>query len=114
MPRSNRSSRARRSGGPPGGARASKWQRAAGREPWSVERVLEPAPVVERAADGDWTVRHVRPANAVKDYTCPGCGRTIRPGTAHLVVWQQDSLLGARAAFEDRRHWHERCWRTRR
>ena len=84
------------------------------REPWSVDRVLEPAPTVERAPDGDWMVRHVRPANAVKHYVCPGCGRTIPPGTAHLVVWQQDSLLGSRTAFEDRRHWHDRCWRTRR
>ena len=49
-------------------------------------------------ADGDWLVRHVRPANAVKTYTCPGCGRSIPPGIAHLVVWQQDSLLGARSA----------------
>ena len=83
-----------------------------GGRPWG--RVLEPAPTVERSADGDWLVRHVRPANAVKTYTCPGCGRSIPPGIAHLVVWQQDSLLGARSAFEDRRHWHERCWRTRR
>ncbi|MFW3387041.1 UNVERIFIED_CONTAM: ATP/GTP-binding protein [Kocuria sp. CPCC 205274] len=113
MPRSNHSSR-RRHGGPGSGPRASKWQRGAAQEPWSVERVLEPAPTVERSSDGDWLVRHVRPANAVKTYTCPGCGRSIPPGIAHLVVWQQDSLLGARSAFEDRRHWHERCWRTRR
>ncbi|MFE7630721.1 ATP/GTP-binding protein [Kocuria sp. NPDC057446] len=111
MPRSNHSSRRRHGGA---GPRASKWQRGAVQEPWSVERVLEPAPTVERSADGDWLVRHVRPANAVKTYTCPGCGRSIPPGIAHLVVWQQDSLLGARSAFEDRRHWHERCWRTRR
>jgi hypothetical protein len=113
VPRSNHSSR-RRHGGPGSGPRASKWQRGAAQEPWSVERVLEPAPTVERSADGDWLVRHVRPANAVKTYTCPGCGRSIPPGIAHLVVWQQDSLLGARSAFEDRRHRHERCWRTRR
>ena len=40
-------------------------KRGAAQEPWSVERVLEPAPNVERSADGDWLVRHVRPANAV-------------------------------------------------
>ena len=110
MPRSNHSSR-RRHGGPGSGPRASKWQRGAAQEPWSVERVLEPAPTVERSADGDWLVRHVRPANAVKTYTCPGCGRSIPPGIAHLVVWRADGVRGDAADRAARRHWHTNCRR---
>jgi hypothetical protein len=50
-----------------------------------------------------WQVRAIQPANATKDYVCPGCNQAIRPRTAHVVAW--------RTGEEDlRRHWHQPCW----
>jgi hypothetical protein len=40
-----------------------------------------------------------------KPYRCPGCDLEVRPGTWHLVVVPQD-------APDERRHWHEGCWRV--
>jgi hypothetical protein len=40
-----------------------------------------------------------------KPYRCPGCDLEIRPGVWHLVVVPQD-------APDERRHWHEGCWRV--
>jgi len=68
---------------------------------------------VERGPDGEWTVRQVSAAAATKSYTCPGCRQEIPPGTAHVVAWRSDHLLGVDAAIEDRRHWHSGCWRAR-
>ncbi|MDT0167258.1 hypothetical protein Q9R32_17020 [Actinotalea sp. AC32] len=65
----------------------------------------------ESAADGDWTVQRVR--GGEKAYTCPGCRQLIPPGTAHVVAWAADGLLGPRAALDDRRHWHSACWQHR-
>lgn len=67
----------------------------------------------ESGPDGAWTVRTVGAAAATKSYLCPGCRQEIPVGTAHLVTWQQDSLLGEQAALEARRHWHTGCWRAR-
>jgi len=58
----------------------------------------------EQGKHGEWTVRVVR--EGAKDYVCPGCNQIIAQGSAHLVAWQPDSLLGAEA----RRHWHRPCW----
>ncbi|MBB4734959.1 hypothetical protein HDA30_000467 [Micrococcus cohnii] len=65
------------------------------------------------AGDGGWHVRQIPAWRAVKDYTCPGCGRTIRQGVAHLVAWRSDWIMGDEEAAADRRHWHPVCWRTR-
>ncbi|GGC12165.1 hypothetical protein [Cellulomonas carbonis] len=65
----------------------------------------------ESAADGDWTVQRVRGGD--KAYTCPGCRQQIPPGTAHVVAWAADGLLGPQAALDDRRHWHSACWQHR-
>lgn len=57
---------------------------------------------------------HVQPsgqASAEKSYVCPGCGREIGPGVAHLVVWRADGVLGDAADLAARRHWHMQCWR---
>ena len=110
MPRSNRPRR------PAGGTAASrpvrsKWARPA--PEFDLERTRAGIPHRESAADGEWSVRRITAVNAAKDYTCPGCGQRIPPGIAHLVVWQEDSLLGRATAVEDRRHWHDRCWRAR-
>ncbi|MEZ3161290.1 hypothetical protein AB1K54_12220 [Microbacterium sp. BWT-B31] len=58
----------------------------------------------------DWTVQPVSAVQAQKAYTCPGCGRTIGAGVAHLVAWRADGVLGDQADLAARRHWHERCW----
>jgi hypothetical protein len=63
-------------------------------------------PVVEEGPDGEWVVRAVAGAAAVKTYRCPGCDHEIRPGAAHVVAWRP----GAEA---DRRHWHTPCFRAR-
>ena len=51
-------------------------------------------------------------AQARKGYPCPGCGGVVEPGTAHVVAWRADGVLGDRADLEARRHWHLHCWRA--
>jgi hypothetical protein len=63
-------------------------------------------PVLESHPDGDWNVRTVTGAAAVKTYRCPGCDHEIRPGHPHVVAWRP----GDEAA---RRHWHRPCWQAR-
>lgn len=58
-----------------------------------------------------WNVQPVTGAQAVKAYSCPGCGQQIAPGTAHLVAWRADGVLGDEADLAARRHWHVRCWK---
>lgn len=79
-------------------------------EPLDVERAL--AGVRRRVAkrEGEWFVQTMSQASAVKAYTCPACGGAIAPGTAHLVVWRADSILGDDDALAARRHWHRRCF----
>ena len=64
---------------------------------------------IEQAADGDWNVRTIAGANAVKAYRCPGCDQEIPAGVGHVVAWPADGRGGA----EDRRHWHRPCWEAR-
>ena len=78
-----------------------------------LERARSGFALRESAPDGEWSVRRITERNAAKEYTCPGCHSVIPPGLAHLVVWREDSLLGAETALADRRHWHVRCWNTR-
>ncbi|MDO4252585.1 MAG: ATP/GTP-binding protein [Rothia sp. (in: high G+C Gram-positive bacteria)] len=78
-----------------------------------ISRILDPAPTVEHAADGDWYVQYMPAVNAVKTYTCPECSRSIPPQTAHLVVWEDDHLFGQERAVAERRHWHRYCWQSR-
>ena len=59
----------------------------------------------------EWTVQPVSGAQALKEYVCPGCGRGIEAGTAHLVAWRADGVLGDSADLAARRHWHTHCWR---
>jgi len=68
----------------------------------------------ESRADGAWNVQPMPAASAAKDYACPGCGRAIPAGTAHLVTWRADGVLGDAADLEGRRHWHAACWAVRR
>lgn len=68
---------------------------------------------VEHGVDGAWTVRQISASAATKAYQCPGCQQQIPPGTAHVVAWHDDALLGAQAGLELRRHWHSSCWSRR-
>lgn len=61
---------------------------------------------VESGPDGDWMVRTVPAAQAVKEYRCPGCDHEIRAGVAHVVAWPDAEFGGT----EVRRHWHTGCW----
>jgi len=62
--------------------------------------------VTESAADGDWVVRTVSGAAAVKTYRCPGCDHEVPVGTPHVVAWR----VGEEG---NRRHWHRPCWVAR-
>ncbi len=66
---------------------------------------------VEHRRDGDWNVQPVSVVSATKEYLCPGCGLTVTPGTAHLVTWRADGVLGDSADLAARRHWHTHCWK---
>lgn len=104
MPRSNRP---RRRGSP---AKATTPDATDG---FVADRLRLGVPQREAAPDGLWAVRTITAANAQKTYTCPGCHRSVPPGLAHLVVWQEDALFGAEAGLRERRHWHSNCWRGR-
>jgi len=56
-----------------------------------------------------WVVRSLSGATSTRPYRCPGCVQEIFPGTAHVVVWPHDGLGGV----DDRRHWHNACWKAR-
>ncbi|MBG6238361.1 hypothetical protein IWX78_001316 [Mycetocola sp. CAN_C7] len=65
----------------------------------------------ETRRGAEWNVQPVSAARAVKDYICPACSLTVPQGTAHLVVWRADGVLGDAADLAARRHWHTHCWR---
>nr|WP_251008694.1 hypothetical protein [Curtobacterium sp. ISL-83] len=58
----------------------------------------------------EYTVQPISAASAQKEYVCPGCGGTVLPGVAHVVVWRADGVLGDDADLASRRHWHNHCW----
>lgn len=58
-----------------------------------------------------WTVQPISAARALKAYACPGCGRDVAPGVAHVAVWRADFVLGDEQALDGRRHWHTHCWK---
>lgn len=78
----------------------------------SFDRFLAGFKRTEQRAGRAWTVQPVSASQALKEYTCPGCGAVIRPGIAHLVAWRADGILGDAADLAARRHWHTACWRT--
>ncbi|GAA2163390.1 ATP/GTP-binding protein [Actinomadura napierensis] len=63
----------------------------------------------EDGPDGEWIVRSITGAAAVKAYRCPGCDHEIPPGVPHVVAWP----AGDRGGADDRRHWHSPCWNAR-
>lgn len=64
---------------------------------------------VDSTGRGDYLVRTIPAARAVKSYRCPYCQQEIQPGTAHIVSWPRESGTGLDSAG-DRRHWHTACW----
>lgn len=78
-----------------------------------LARALLGSPRTETRRDGTWNVQPLSAAGAQKTYTCPGCGLEIAPGTAHLVAWRADGVLGEAVDLAARRHWHTHCWRIR-
>ncbi|MBO1750844.1 hypothetical protein J4G33_03410 [Actinotalea sp. BY-33] len=94
----------------PSGRRSSRRRRVEPHPELDVDRALG-GRRTESGPDGEWTVQTV-PAGT-KTYRCPGCRQEILPGTAHVVAWANDALLGAVAGLEDRRHWHTACWQAR-
>ncbi|MDJ0321582.1 ATP/GTP-binding protein [Pseudarthrobacter sp. PS3-L1] len=107
MPRSNRPRR-RATSGPTGG-----FSGGLGPPDNDLERARAGIARRESAPDGEWIVRSMTARNAEKAYVCPGCRRPVEPGTAHLVVWQDDHLFGSAVGLAERRHWHTNCWRGR-
>ncbi|MEX8058058.1 hypothetical protein [Microbacterium sp. 16-032] len=77
----------------------------------SLDRLIAGWKRTEVKRGGEWTVQPISGQQAVKDYLCPGCGRTVEAGTAHVVVWRADGVLGDAADLAARRHWHTHCWR---
>jgi hypothetical protein len=73
--------------------------------------LVAPSFRVETRRGRSWKVQPVSAVQAVKPYLCPGCGLTITEGTAHVVVWRADGVLGEAVDLEARRHWHPHCWR---
>ncbi|MDR7186288.1 MULTISPECIES: hypothetical protein [Microbacterium] len=78
----------------------------------SFERLLAGWKRTEMRRGVEWTVQPVSAAQAQKPYTCPGCGRQIDVGVAHLVAWRTDGVLGDAADLAARRHWHQHCWKV--
>jgi len=85
-------------------------RRADDAEPINASRILTGARATVARRDGEWSVQTMPASAAVKVYVCPGCSGTIEAGTAHVVVWRSDSILGDEDAVAQRRHWHRRCW----
>ncbi|WP_159500090.1 hypothetical protein [Microbacterium sp. 18062] len=78
----------------------------------SFDRLLAGWRRTESRRGVEWNVQPVSAAQAVKVYSCPGCGGQVAEGTAHLVVWRADGVLGDAADLAARRHWHSSCWKV--
>lgn len=78
----------------------------------SFERLLAGWKRTETRRGSEWVVQPLSAAQARKEYVCPGCGRTIGVGVAHVVVWRGDGVMGDAADLAARRHWHGACWRV--
>lgn len=81
-------------------------------EPLDMSKIAGSMRKTEVKRGRSWTVQNISSVNAQKVYICPGCHLEILPGTAHLVAWRNDGLMGEAADLEERRHWHETCWKV--
>ena len=80
---------------------------------FDISRVLLGRLHTEQKRDGTWNVQPIGAPSAAKVYTCPGCGLTIAPRTAHIVAWRADGLFGEANDVAARRHWHSHCWKIK-
>lgn len=78
-----------------------------------LERALAGRLRTEVKRDGVWNVQPQSASSAAKTYACPGCALPIEPGTAHLVAWRTDGILGEAQDLAARRHWHQHCWKIK-
>jgi hypothetical protein len=92
-------------------ARSHRRRTDSSRADESFERLLAGWKRTETRRGREWIVQPVSGAQAVKEYTCPGCGGSILPGVGHLVAWRADGVMGESADLAARRHWHTHCWR---
>jgi hypothetical protein len=77
-----------------------------------LTRLLSGFKRTETRRGAEWNVQPISAAAAVKTYVCPACGQDVPPGSAHVVVWKADGILGDASDLAGRRHWHTYCWRT--
>jgi len=82
------------------------------RDDGGLDRLIAGWRRTETRRGREFSVQPVSGARGEKTYTCPGCGGRIEPGTAHVVVWREDGVLGPAADLAARRHWHTHCWNT--
>ena len=71
-------------------------------EPLDLERALAGRLRTEVKRDGVWNVQPQSASSAA-----------IEPGTAHLVAWRADGIMGEADDLAARRHWHTHCWKIR-
>jgi len=76
----------------------------------SLDRLIAGWKRTETRRGREWYVQPVSATKAQKAYVCPGCTLSVGVGTAHLVIWRADGVLGDSADLAARRHWHEHCW----
>jgi hypothetical protein len=100
MPRSNRPRRKR-----------DAFDRQEDDAPIDLSRALFGGRHTESKRDGLWNVQPVSAPAAAKPYTCPGCRTPVAVGTAHVVNWRADGLMGESEDLAARRHWHSHCWK---
>lgn len=105
MPRSNRPRQSRASRAPRGVSAPSD------SDEFDVTKALFGHKRQEAKRDGLWNVQPVSATGALKTYVCPGCGLDVAPGTAHIVAWRADGLMGESDDLSQRRHWHSHCWK---
>lgn len=80
-------------------------------EELDLDRIRQGSRRVETKRGRQYVVQPISEKNAQKEYRCPGCDLIVPPGQAHVVAWEEHSLMGAHRGVEDRRHWHNHCWR---
>ena len=76
----------------------------------NLGRALHGSALTETKRGGLWNVQRMA-GTSVKAYLCPGCSLEISPGTAHVVAWRADGLMGEAEDLAQRRHWHSHCWK---
>ena len=77
-----------------------------------MARILDRRHRTETRRGVSWYVQPISAPSAIKNYVCPGCSVPIASGTAHVVAWRAEGVMGDTADIAARRHWHTHCWRV--